>query len=213
MPATLKAQQEARDRGHILVVDDDRLILATLSGGLRQAGFRVTEAGTGADALRLAKEVAPDLALLDVRLPDISGIDVAAQLALSHDIPFLFLSAYGDAEIVGQANGFGALGYLVKPLDVSQIVPSIEAALARAKDIGALRERGAQLTRALESRRETSMAVGILMERRGLSRREAFDALRTGARSQRRPLKEVAVELVTALETLHGPPPAVPPKP
>jgi response regulator NasT len=206
MPATMKAPHAPRDQVHILVVDDDRLVLATLASGLRQAGYRVTEARSGAEALRHAQEAAPDLALLDVRMPDISGIDIAARFAVEYRIPFLFLSAYGDAQIVGQANGFGALGYLVKPLDVSQIVPSIEAALARAKDIRALSEKGAQLTLALESGRETSMAVGILMERRGLSRREAFDVLRNGARSQRRPLKEVAIEMVTAVEMHQGPP-------
>ena len=194
-------------KGHVLVLDDDRLILAMLSSGLRQAGFKVTEAGSGLEALKCASEVAPDIALLDVRMPGLSGLAVAEKLAKEHHIPFLFLSAYGDADIVKQATGFGALGYLMKPLDVPQIVPSIEAALARARDIKALREKGDQLALALETGRETSVAVGILMERLGVDRHEAFSALRDHARARRRRLRDVAAELVNALETVNAPRP------
>ena len=107
-------------KAHILVVDDDRLILATLAKGLRQADYGVSEANSGEDALRLASAVKPDLALLDMRMPGMSGIELAQRLT-SDEIPFIFLSAYGDAEIVKQAAEHGALGYLVKPLDVPQI--------------------------------------------------------------------------------------------
>jgi two-component system, response regulator PdtaR len=196
------------NRPHLLIMDDDRLVLATLGTGLRQAGYRVTDAGSGEEALRLAGQLKPALALLDMRMPGISGITVAEQLSSVHGVPFLFLSAYGDQDIVEQATRCGALGYLVKPLDVPQIIPSVEAALARAREIHALRETQAQLNVALESGRETSMAVGILMERRGLDRKEAFEALRTYARSRRSRLGDTAAEVVNAIETVNRPRPA-----
>ncbi|MBI4204300.1 MAG: response regulator [Betaproteobacteria bacterium] len=199
--------EEGNGKGktHILVVDDDRLILATLAKGLRQAGYDITEASSGEIALRLAAELKPDLALLDVRMPGMSGLAVAEQLGATHDVPFIFLSAYGDPDIVEQATRHGALGYLVKPVDVPQIIPAIEAARARAAEIRKLRATGEQLSSALEGDREISVAMGILMERRGLDRREAFETLRASARAQQRKLKDVAAEVVNAIETVNQP--------
>lgn len=188
---------------HILLVDDDRLILATLGNGLRRAGYSVSEANSGEEALRLAEERKPDLALLDMRMPGMSGLEVAAQFRKTHGTPFLFLSAYGDEDVVDQAAQLGALGYLVKPLDVPQVIPSLEAALARAREIRGLHDKESQLSTAVEGGRETSTAVGILMERRGLDRKEAFEALREHARAQRRRVSDAAAELVEAMETVN----------
>lgn len=192
-------------RPHILVVDDDRLVLVTLGKGLRQAGYQVTEAGTGEDALRLAREVRPDLALLDVRMPGMNGIELGRVLTQQFAVPFLYLSAYGDSDTVHDAVEQGALGYLVKPLDVAQIIPAIEAALARAAQIRELRDAEAKLELSLESGREIGAAVGLLMERRGLDREEAFETLREHARSQRRKLRDVAAEIVHAAEVVNLP--------
>ena len=188
---------------HILIVDDDRLVLATLSQGLRGAGYQVTEASDGQSALDIVARTRPDLALLDVRMPGMSGVQLAERLAREHQLPFLFLSAYNDADIIERAKELGALGYLVKPLDVPQIIPSLEAALARAAEIQSLKDTGEQLSHALETGRETSMAIGILMERERLDRQEAFEVLRASARSQRRRVHDVAADLVTAMETLN----------
>lgn len=201
------ATQNATNKAHILLVDDDRLILATLGKGLRRAGYRVSEANSGEEALQLAEERKPDLALLDMRMPGMSGLEVAERFRLTHGTPFLFLSAFGDEDVVGQAAQLGALGYLVKPLDVPQVIPMLEAALARARDIRGLHEKESQLSTALEGGRETSMAVGILMERRGLDRKEAFEALRDDARAQRRRLTDAAADLVDAMETVNHPRP------
>lgn len=187
---------------HLLIVDDNRLILATIAAGLRQAGYRVTEASDGSAALELAKRLKPDLALLDVRMPGMSGVEVAESLASNTQVPFIFLSAYGDADTIQRAKELGAIGYLVKPLDVPQIIPEIEAALARGEQIGALKDKGEQLSHALESGRETSVAIGILMERY-VDRDKAFEALRSSARAHRRRVHEIASELVAAVETIN----------
>ena len=196
-------QNERETQRHILVVDDDRLVLAALTEGLRAAGYRVTSAASGEVALGVAARDAPDVALLDVRMPGMSGIELGRSLR-EQGIPFLFLSAYGDQEIVRVAAAEGALGYLVKPLDIQQIVPSIEAALARGSDIRKLRESEAQLNTALTGSRDISMAVGVLMMRDRLDREQAFDLLRSHARSQRRAVSEVAKELLDSAENLNA---------
>jgi len=190
-------------KGCILVVDDDRLVLGTLSEGLRSAGYEVLGAGSGEEALMLVAQRTPDMALLDIRMDGMSGIELAHILLHRFAVPFLFLSAFGDEEIVKQAADHGALGFLVKPLQVSQIVPAIEAARTRASEIVELKAARDQLTAALEGARETSMAIGVLMERRRLSRDEAFHALRRSSRSQRRKIQVVAAELLEALEKLN----------
>lgn len=198
------ADRGAADRPrHILVVDDDRLVLAALSEGLRAAGYHVTGATSGDDALAVASRDAPDLALLDVRMPGMDGIELGRRLRELADVPFLYLSAYGDQETVGQAVGEGALGYLVKPLDIAQILPAIEAAMMRAGEIRKLRKSEGQLTSALAGSREVSMAVGLLMMRDRINREQAFELLRGNARSRRRPIAEVARELLASAENLY----------
>jgi response regulator NasT len=188
------------ESARILIVDDDRLVLATLGKGLRDAGYAVSEASDSAAALEQIATHRPDLAILDIRMPDMLGTRLAERLANEHAVPFMFLSAYGDPELIDRASEIGALGYLVKPLDVPQIIPSIEAALARARQIQTLKNTGEQLSHALESGRETSIAIGILMERTGLDRQQAFSALRAHARAERRRVEHIALELVEATE-------------
>jgi len=119
------------NKGKILVVDDDRLVLATLTHGLAQAGYAIIDADNGDDAILLAREHRPDLALLDIRMEGKSGFDVAAYLRDYCQMPFMFLSAFSDDETVAQVKALGAVAYLVKPLDIRQIVPAVEAAFAQ----------------------------------------------------------------------------------
>jgi response regulator NasT len=200
----MATRTEKAAQRHILVVDDDRLVLAALAEGLRAAGYRVTGTAGPEDAIGIAARDAPALALLDVRMPGMSGIELGRKLRDQGGVPFLFLSAYGDQEIVKQAAEEGALGYLVKPLDIQQIVPSIEAALARAAEIRKLRESEAQLNAALAGSREISMVVGLLMQRDRIDRTQAFELLRTSARAKRQSIAELAGELLKAAENLNA---------
>ncbi len=187
----------------ILLVDDDRLILATLSQGLRAAGYDVIEAAGGWEALDILKQGGVDLAVLDVRMPEMSGLELARWLRENTSVPFMFLSAYGEDEVVSQAVAEGALCYLVKPVDPTQLVPTIEAAVSRGQEIRQLRETEQQLNTALASSRKTSVAIGLLMERCRLDEREAFERLRAYARRHRRKVADVADELVRAVELLN----------
>jgi DNA-binding response OmpR family regulator len=188
----------------LLFVEDDRLVLATLAKGLRDAGYAVSTADTGEAALGIAAEQPFDLAVLDIRMPGLSGIETAQRLRTQYGVPVLFLSAYSEGELVEQAAAAGGLGYVVKPVDIVQLVPAVEAALARARDLKVLAETRVQLEQALLGGRQTSIAIGILMERRGVSEQAAFEALRASARQNRRKLEEVCREVVEAAERLNG---------
>lgn len=188
----------------ILLVDDDRLVLSTLSSGLSRAGYSVSTAESVNDAEAfLSGGERPDLVILDVCMPGRSGLELAERLHSFDHIPFMLLTAYSDHEIVEQASACGALGYLVKPVDTPQLLPAIKAALARAADMQNLRTIGRQLQGALDSEREISIAIGITMVQYRLDRKAAFELLRKTARSQKRKLAELAVEVIKASEAMN----------
>lgn len=180
----------------ILLVEDDRLVLYTLARGLRDAGYHVLEADSAEAAMQICAETCPDLALLDMRLPDMSGMEFARWLKATLAVPFLFLSAYSDTETVNVAAEMGALGYLVKPLDVPQVLPAIPTALQRAKEIKQLIQSELDLSMALKTSRKVSMAIGILMQRCGFGADQTFNALRAYSRSNRIRLVDLADQVV-----------------
>lgn len=197
------ASLEGAPRASLLVVDDEPMILSALCAGLCAAGYRVTAASSGEDALDRAREAAFDLALLDIVMAGISGIELARRLRQAHDLAAFFISGHSDSEIVDAAVAGGAVGFAVKPVEMQRLVPALETALARARDQRALAALNDQLRQALDGGRSVSEAVGILMEREGLTRRAAFEALRGRARAHGEPLETVAAALVAAEETLN----------
>jgi response regulator NasT len=187
----------------ILLVDDDRMVLYVLESGLRNAGYDTVSAESVDEAADfLAGGLQPSLAILDVRMPGKSGLELAADLRLQ-GIPFMMLTAYADEDMVANATRTGALGYIVKPVDIPQLVPSIEAALARAEELRQLHITSDQLQSALHAERDVSVAIGIAMMQYHLPRKEALELLRKAARSQNRKLAEVAAEIVRAGEALN----------
>lgn len=192
------------DKKHLLLVDDERLVLATLAMGLTNAGYNVSSAESMSEAeALLAGGEKFDLAILDVRMPGRGGLELAERLHRLDHIPFILLTAYNDQPLVDRATACGALGYLVKPVDVPQLVPAIEAALARAQEIHRLQSTERQLQTALDSDRDISVAIGITMVQHRLDRKGAFDLLRKTARSQRCKLVELASKVIRANEPLN----------
>jgi response regulator NasT len=197
-------------KGKILVVDDDRLVLATVAHGLSQAGYEVIDADNGDDAILLARKHRPELALLDIRMEGKNGFDVAAYLRESCHIPFMFLSAFSDPDTVAQVAALGAVAYMVKPLDVGQIVPTVEAAFERlraqhAEATAAAQARALQPAAKVPAPDVVSLAAGVLMHRYSLSRGEAFDRLQRIAGAADVSLGEQAERLVRAVEELARP--------
>ncbi len=191
------------DTATILVVDDDRLVLATLAHGLTQAGYRVIDTDNGDDAILLAREHRPDLALLDIRMQGLSGFDVAASLGQSGRVPFMFLSAFCDAQTIAQAEALGAIACLVKPLDIRQLVPAVAQALIQVR--AAARAAPLASTTGAAWSPEVLMAVGVLMHRYSLAREPALERLRRMAAAERLTLDEHARRLVGAVELLAIP--------
>ena len=187
----------AGSKGKILVVDDDRLVLATVTHGLAMAGYEVLDADNGDDAILLAREHKPQLALLDIRMEGKSGFDVAETLRDVYRIPFMFLSAFADEATRLKVQELGALAYLIKPLDVGQIVPSVEAAFAR------LRSAPHPAGRTDEAWADpVPLAVGVLMHRHSLPRAEAWRRLHKLAEDQRLTPQAQAERLLAAVEEL-----------
>ena len=188
----------------ILLADDDRVIRVTFANSLRARNFDVIEASNGKNAIEIGCDTQPDLAIMDFQLPDISGADAAFELQKKAKVPSIFLSAYAEKEFVEKAAKAGALGYLVKPIDVDHVLPTINSALKRAEEIKHLKDTETQLNTALEQGRETSVAIGILMQEYHITSEHAFDMLRGQARSQRRKLAVVANDLVQAVNNLNS---------
>ena len=194
-------------KGKILVVDDDRLVLATVAHGLAQAGYDVIDADNGDDAILLARAHKPDLALLDIRMEGKTGFDVAEYLRDYCQTPFMFLSAFNDDATVEKVKALGAVAYLVKPLDVQRIVPTVESVFARLGDA-----RPAAPSAALEHPLAdvVPIAVGVLMHRYSLPRAPALERLRRQAGTEGRALQAQAQRVVEAVEVLAdlGQPPS-----
>jgi response regulator NasT len=201
-------------RRPILLVDDDPLLLDYIATVLQHAGYDTVGAASAPEALqRIAEREAAQqepgfaLALLDITMPGMSGLDLARRLKDHTDVPFMFLSSVDDAETARQAASHGAVGFLVKPVDAARLLPAFESALARADEIRQLRRTETNLNAALAAGRETSLAVGLLMARYQTDRNVAFEVLRDHARAQRRKINEVAEQVVAAeelLNSLHG---------
>ncbi len=209
-----------QQKGKILVVDDDRLVLATLTHGLAQAGYEVIDADNGDDAILLAREHKPELALLDIRMEGKSGFDVAAYLREYCQIPFMFLSAFTDDATVKQVKSLGAVSYLVKPLDIQQIVPAVDAAFAsrpKATSVDPAPQptstppaaTGATAaTAATEATtpltHTVSIAVGIVMHRHSLGRQAALTRLRQQAQVEGSSVEALSERLLNAQEVMAG---------
>lgn len=184
----------------VLVCDDDRIVLATLAGALGDAGYEVIEADNGDDAILLARQHRPSIALLDMRMDGKSGLDVAAYLRDYVGTPFVFLSALGDESLIARAREFGALDYLVKPVEVDTIAAAVAEALRRSasRDAAAARRDTLPTDAALVR----AVAVGILMERLSLARAAAEARLAVLAREVARTEAQLADELVRGFDLL-----------
>lgn len=178
----------------ILLVEDDRLVAHALTEALTGAGHRVTLARSVAGGLRQAQENSFDLMLLDIGLPDGSGLDLARQLrAAKHPSPFIFLTAYQDEAVVQAGIALGAYSYLVKPVLAYQLLPLVDSALA---SLAREAEHTAKLRTAIDSNRTISVAAGMLAARHACSADEAVAALRKYARDHQIKLETLAGEVL-----------------
>jgi len=185
----------------ILVAEDETIIRLDLRDLLVRAGFDVcAEARDGEEAVALARSEQPDLAIMDVKMPRLDGIEAARRILDERPIPIVMLTAYGQEELVSRAVEAGVFGYLVKPFREQDLLPAIHAARARHDELQALREEAESLADALAARKVIERAKGLLMEKEKLSEQDAFARLRKASQASGRPLKVIAEAVVATLE-------------
>jgi response regulator NasT len=193
--------KEDGDGVRILIAEDETIIRLDLRSLLEQAGFTVcAEARDGEEAVALALSEKPDLAVLDVKMPRLDGIDAARRILAEHPIPIVIVTAYGEQELVSRAVEAGVFGYLVKPFKEEDLLPAIATARARHEELAALRAEADSLSEALAARKAIERAKGLLMERDGLSERDAFARLRKASQISGKPLRVVAEALIATLD-------------
>ena len=181
----------------VVVAEDEAIIRLDLVETLREEGYEVVgETGRGDDALRLIHEVQPDVAILDVRMPGLDGIEVAREVVANRSAAVLILTAFGQRELVERAAEAGAMAYLVKPWQKSDLIPAIEVAIARHRQVVALAEENADLNDQLEVRKLVDRAKGKLMDGHGLSEQDAFRFVQKTAMGNRQPMRDVAEAII-----------------
>ena len=188
----------------ILIAEDETIIRLDLRALLEKAGFEVcAEAHDGEQAVELARREQPDLALLDVKMPKLDGIEAARKILDERPIPIVMVTAYGEQELVSRAVEAGVFGYLVKPFRETDLLPAIETARARHSELVELRAEADSLAEALAARKAIERAKGLLMEREGLNEQEAYARLRKASQISGRPLRVVAEALIATLAPLE----------
>lgn len=181
----------------VLVAEDETIIRLDLKDLLERSGFEVcAEARDGEEAVALARSEQPDIAIMDVKMPRLDGIEAARRILDERPIPIVMLTAYGQEELVARAVEAGVFGYLVKPFREQDLLPAIRTARARHEELAELREEAESLAEALAARKSIERAKGVLMEKEGLSEQEAFARLRKASQISGRPLKVVAEALI-----------------
>ena len=185
----------------ILVAEDETIIRLDLRDLLVRSGFDVVaEARDGEEAIALAREHEPDLAIMDVKMPRLDGIEAARRILDERPIPIVMLTAYGQDELVSRAVEAGVFGYLVKPFREADLLPAIRTARARHEELTEIREQAESLAEALAARKAIERAKGLLMQKEGLTEPQAFARLRKASQISGRPLKVVADALIATFD-------------
>lgn len=189
------------DRTRIVIADDESLIRMDLREMLSQLGYLVIgEAGDGQSAVNIARELKPDVVIMDIKMPDVDGVEAARVLTQERIAPVLLLTAYSDRELIDRAREAGVAGYLVKPFRESDLAPAIEIALARFAEFRELEKEIGDLQETLETRKLVDRAKGILMDTQKLTEAEAFRRIQKMSMNTRKPMKEVAEAIILAHE-------------
>jgi two-component system, response regulator PdtaR len=191
---------EQNSKRRIVVAEDESLIRMDIVETLRDQGFDVVgEAGDGLKAIELAKELKPDLIVMDIKMPDMDGLSSAEQIAQLR-IPVVFLTAFNQQELVTRASEVGAMAFLVKPFSPEDLLPAIEVALSRHQQLTQLESEVSDLTERLETRKLVERAKGVLGVQMGLSEPDAFRWIQKAAMDRRIGMVDVAKTILDQLE-------------
>jgi len=193
------------ERKRILIADDESLIRMDLQEMLTNLGYLVVgEASNGIDALNMARDLKPDLVIMDIRMPGMDGIDAAHALTKEKIAPVVLLTAFSQKDLIERAKEAGVVGYLVKPFKEADLTPAIEVALARFSEFKSISQEVDDLAHALDTRKLVDRAKGILMDTKGFTETEAFRAVQKMSMDNRKPMKAVAEAIIMAHEANLG---------
>lgn len=183
----------------VVIADDESIIRMDLREMLSSLGYLVVgETGDGISAVNLARELRPDLVIMDIKMPDLDGIQAAKILTEERIAPVLLLTAFSQQELIDGAKDAGVVGYIVKPFRESELVPAIEVALARFREFKALEKELTDTRNILETRKIVERAKGVLMDTQGLKEAEAFRKIQKLSMNTRKSMREVAEAILLA---------------
>ena len=181
----------------VVIAEDEAIIRLDLKEILEEEGYEVVgETGRGDEAVALVKELGPDLAILDIKMPGMDGLSAAREIAGEDRAAVLILTAFSQRDLIEQARDAGALAYLVKPFQKSELIPAIEVALGRYAEVQALKKDNASLEEQLETRKIVDRAKGRLMDEKGMKEAEAFRFIQQAAMRQRKRVRDIAQQLL-----------------
>jgi two-component system, response regulator PdtaR len=181
----------------VVIAEDEAIIRLDLKETLQEEGYDVVgETGRGDEAVELVRRLEPDLAILDVKMPGLDGLAAAREISTEKKSAVLILTAFSQRDLIEQARDAGALAYLVKPFQRSELIPAVEIALGRHREMRALHDQTQSLEDQLETRKLVDRAKGILMDNHGMSENEAFDWIQKTAMNKRVKAKDIAEQVI-----------------
>ncbi|MGH9137125.1 MAG: ANTAR domain-containing response regulator [Acidimicrobiales bacterium] len=181
----------------VVIAEDEAIIRLDLKETLEEEGYEVVgETGRGDEAVELVKRLEPDLAILDIKMPGMDGLEAARAITTDRHAAVLILTAFSQRDLIEQARDAGALAYLVKPFEKTELIPAVEVALGRFAEMKALADENNTLAEQLETRKLVDRAKGILMDRYGMAEADAFRFLQKTAMDERLKMREVAARVV-----------------
>jgi AmiR/NasT family two-component response regulator len=187
----------------VLIADDESIRLMNLAAQLRALGCEVVgEAADGVQAVDMARRLAPDLVILDIKMPHLDGIEAAQRITAERPVPIILITAYGERELAERAIEAGVFGYLMKPVAEEDLHPAIMLAMSRFREFQVVRQDLENLKEALETRKLVEQAKGILMDRLGMSEAEAFRRMQLQSQRENKKMADIARAIITAAKLL-----------
>ena len=181
----------------VVIAEDEAIIRLDLKETLEEEGYEVVgETGRGDEAVELVKQLAPDLAILDVKMPGLDGLSAAREIAGERRAAVVILTAFSQRDLVEQARDAGAIAYLVKPFQKHDLLPAIEVAMGRFGELRALQDEVHSLEQQLQTRKVVDRAKGMLMDRQRLGEHESFTLIQKTAMRERVTMREIAQRIV-----------------
>jgi two-component system, response regulator PdtaR len=186
---------------NILIADDESILRLDLKEMLEELGHTVVaQAADGQEAVDLALKHLPDLMIMDIKMPNLDGLNAVKRISQTRSIPTIMLTAYSQPELVEQAVELGVFAYLVKPINQNELLPTIEVTMSRSQEMKTLQEEVNDLKETLETRKIVEKAKGILTEAYGLTETEAFRKIQKLSMNSRKPIKEIAEAILLTKE-------------